>query len=168
MIYLKFLKSLLFHKWFVFLAGLKIGVSPWKLIIHDWHKFHPLEFPKYAKNFYGDYTSSPNDREQVSLEYAYAWLHHENLAPHHWGHWIPRTGKFAGKPFEMPEKYVREMVADWMGASKTYTGSWDMYEYLESSLPTFRLHSGTRLKLALILNDCGYDEDLVYDWLYRK
>lgn len=33
-------------------------------------------------------------------------------------------------PLPMPEKYVREMVADWMGASKAYDGKWPKEKWL--------------------------------------
>jgi hypothetical protein len=55
-----------------------------------------------------------------------AWLHHQNLNPHHWEHWISRSGhgnegmNVRETSIPMPMKYVREMVADWMGSSRTY------------------------------------------------
>ena len=87
--YWSYLKSLLRHKWFVLLAGLKVGGVPlWRLIVHDMSKFSRFEFRQYAVNFHGQ--ESPVDADQVSLDFAYAWLHHENSNPHHWGYWIPR------------------------------------------------------------------------------
>jgi len=41
------------HKWFVFLAGLKIGVSKWQLIKHDLSKFSISELPHYQRQFFG-------------------------------------------------------------------------------------------------------------------
>ena len=110
--YLKTLWTLLQHKWYVFRAGLVLKVPLWQLIIHDLSKFSLYEFGKYARNFQGDYTGSPNDRELVSLEFQKAWVHHENRNAHHWGHWIPRAGTMAGIPVPLPERYVREMIAD--------------------------------------------------------
>lgn len=66
MIYWEQLKSLLLHKWYVLLAGRIIGVSLWRLIIHDWSKFSPTEFFRYARYKYRD-----GGRE----EWAIGWLH---------------------------------------------------------------------------------------------
>ena len=154
-IYWRYLKSIITHKYYVLLAGLRLKISIWQLLLHDWQKFTPLEFGRYARNFFGG--GDP--------EFPFAWLHHENTAPHHWGYWIPRSGKHADQPLPMPMRYVREMVADWMGASKTYTGSWDMAEWLEKSVPNFRLHEEARGKLKRVLGEAGYDVRDVDIWL---
>jgi len=49
----RYLKYLIRHKWFVFRAGLKLKVSIWRLLIHDWTKFLPSEFFPYLRKFYG-------------------------------------------------------------------------------------------------------------------
>ena len=175
MMYVKFLKSLLWHKWYVFLAGRKIGVPIWRLIIHDWQKFAPLEFKAYAQNFFADdeFRQRENNLafEKYSVaeaapyghyikeRFAYAWLHHENTAPHHWGYWIRRSGEHAGYPLPMPRKYIYEMVADWMGASKAYTGSWDMTEWLDRNLPNYRdkMHIRTRHYVGEVLARQDYN-----------
>lgn len=166
-IYLQFLWSLLQHKWYFFQAGRLTGVSLWTRIIHDWSKFTPTEFFRYARNFHGDYSQSPNDREKVSLEFTYAWLHHENSNPHHWGHWIPRTGKMANEPLAMPEKYVREMIADCLGASKAYTGSWNIAVWLNENGPSWQLHCETERLIATILIELGYfiTDNCLWSWM---
>lgn len=159
MLYLSFFWSLIRHKWFVFLAGVRLGGIPlWRLLIHDWSKFGPWEFGRYAKNFFGDYSKSAVDRDQISEDFGVAWLHHENLNPHHVGYWIPRTGQFAGKPLPMPETFVRELVADMLGASRAYTGSWDMAEWLEGNLSrlTSKMHPETELYFLRLLAELGY------------
>ena len=155
--YWSYLKSLLRHKWFVLLAGLKVGGVPlWRLIVHDMSKFSRFEFRQYAVKFHGQ--ESPVDADQVSLDFAYAWLHHENSNPHHWGYWIPRSGKYAGKPLPMPHTYVREMVADWMGAGRTYQGHWDMTKWLNENL--YRMnehwHETTKVRVGFLLDQQGY------------
>lgn len=161
MIYLRYLRSLLLHKWFVFLGGLMVGGIPiWRLIVHDWTKFTPAEFGRYARNFHGDYSKSPNDRDQVKLEFAYAWLNHENRNPHHWGYWIPRSGKHEGRPLPMPQTYVREMVADWLGAGRAYTGKWDMTAWLnkDGSRAMEKMHIETQTAVKRVLLEQGYVE----------
>jgi hypothetical protein len=164
MIYLKFLWSLLRHKWFVILAGQYTKVPLWRLLIHDLSKFSPSEFAVYARNFFGDYSQSPNDREKVSLDFTYAWLHHENNNPHHWGYWIPRSGKSANEPLPMPEVYVREMIADCMGASKAYTGSWDIAVWLNENGRKWSLHDETVRLIAVVMCELNYFITDNCDW----
>jgi len=109
------------HKWFVFVAGLHLGVPLGRLLVHDISKFTGAELPHYGRQFFGD-KSDP-------IGFAGAWLHHQNHNPHHWEYWVPRSGHGTGpdypaNPLPMPETYVREMVADWMGASRAYDGAW--------------------------------------------
>ncbi len=37
--HINYFKYVVRHKWFVFLAGIKLGVPIMSLIIHDWDKF---------------------------------------------------------------------------------------------------------------------------------
>lgn len=108
------------HKVFVFRAGLKTRAPLWRLVIHDWSKFTPSEAPHYGRQFFG----SKDDPDG----FARAWLHHQNANPHHWEYWISRTGHDRASHINgalyMPRWAVREMVADWMGASRAYEGSW--------------------------------------------
>jgi hypothetical protein len=142
--------------------------------VHDWQKFTWWEFKAYAQNFHASDEFKNNETLDAFARYkvaeaapfghftkerfAYAWLHHENTAPHHWGYWIPRSGKYTGHALVMPETYVREMVADWVGASRAYTGSWDMTEWLAAQGPGIgeRIHSDTIDKVQSILAELGY------------
>jgi hypothetical protein len=40
---------LLLHKWYVFLAGRRLKVPFWRLVVHDLSKFSPAEFRHYAR-----------------------------------------------------------------------------------------------------------------------
>lgn len=171
--YLKYFKSLMTHKWYVFLAGLRVGVPIWRLIVHDWQKFTPWEFKAYAYNFFASDEYKNNETLDAFAKYgvpelapfghfvderfALAWLHHENTAPHHWGFWIARSGKYR-KPLPMPETYVREMVADWMGASRAYTGSWNMSVWLEKNRENLKanMHTETIERVSDVLCAIGY------------
>ena len=139
--YLRYLKSLLRHKYFVAVAGIKVGRIPYhRLIFHDWTKFLPSEFIPYAKNFYGTKT------EQTAIDFDYGWLAHQNRNPHHWQYWIlvydddPKKDK----PLRMPETYVREMVADWAGAGRAYNGKWDVVEWYNKHKDNIIIHPDTR------------------------
>lgn len=152
------------HKWFVLVVGLRLGGIPlWRLLAHDWQKFSRWEFMAYARKTAGGYH---NDKDEAIEEaFTAAWLHHENTAPHHRGYWIPRSGKMKGRPLPMPETYVREMVADWLGAGRAYTGSWDMTEWLNEKAPTHQadgIHLDTELLLDKVLAEAGYAFDGFY------
>lgn len=109
------------HKYYVLLAGLKLGVPFYLLVLHDWSKLTPREYPHYQRQFFG--TADDPSR------FSYAWNNHQKSNRHHWEYWIPITGHSKGgykdlQPLPMPRKYVLEMVADWMGASRAYEGNW--------------------------------------------
>jgi hypothetical protein len=131
-IYVEYFFRVWKHKYYVMRAGLKIGVSVWQLIVHDWHKFTPAEFVPYARYFCGGKNEDDKDA------FMYAWLNHARKGKHHWEYWILNSGydfsRAQGGLIPMPEKYIIEMVADWMGASMAYTGSWNMQLWLMDNL----------------------------------
>ena len=150
----KYLILLMKHKLYVFIACLRVGVPPWRAIIHDASKFSSAEFMQYARWSFGGRKNSD--------EFAAAWLHHQNHNPHHWEYWISRSNHKFGPSLDknhclvMPETYTREMVADWMGASKAYTGSWDMTEWLLKNLADIKLHPESRKLVNMVLGEQGY------------
>lgn len=168
MSYLKYLKSLLSHKWYVFVAGLWTGVPIWRLLIHDWSKFTPSEFIPYARYFFGDYpkindvphalrfTVVTKFREDIENDFDYAWLHHQKFNPHHWQYWVLKQDTDPTKILPMPEAYIREMVADWMGASKTYTKSWDISAWLFQNGQKMALHPESKQLVDKVLSELGY------------
>jgi hypothetical protein len=156
-VYRKHLVSLLRHKWFVFIAGLKLRVPLWRLIIHDWSKFALSEFPQYARAFQGDYSQSSADKNRVDGDFQRAWLHHIHHNPHHWQYWIYKSSGSGDVLFDIPETYVREMIADWMGASRAYTGSFDMREWLDKNWTRVHLSSATEnLAKRILMSELGY------------
>lgn len=133
-------------------AGKRIGVGRQQLLEHDASKFWVDEFEPYANYFYlpdgqPRYRDSISDR--IQSDFDYAWLHHIHYNPHHWQHWILRNDDTSLHVLEMPYTYIHEMVADWMGASMAYTGSWDMTDWLQGNLKKIILHKNT----AEILRD---------------
>lgn len=131
----KLLWVVLQHKYFVFKAGLKFNISLWRLIKHDLSKFSLTEFPAYARSFYGK-----RDRPD---QFSKAWKHHQDKNDHHWEHWIKDD-----EPQEMPVQAAREMVADWIGAARAYTGNWPYlrtaWEWYRIKYPNIKLHPKTR------------------------
>lgn len=152
MIYWRNFLKVLQHKWFVIVAGVRVGGIPlWRLLIHDMSKFSRAEFGPYARKFLIE-ESTP----EIEMAFAQAWLHHENKNPHHWGYWIARSGKFTGQALPMPRAYAREMVADWWAAGRAYSKSWDMHNWLVKSVPGFNLHPETLRSVYQALSDIGY------------
>jgi len=184
MIYLRFLWSLLRHKWFVFVECCRLGI-PWLGIIHDLSKFLSSEFIPYARNFYGDYPD-------VKQAFDVAWLHHQKANKHHWQYWLlqydngeewavtgfdfyPSEITYQGRRigileddvakslytreaeiFEvvrllnlkpvalpMPDRYRREMLADWRGAGRAY-GNPDTKAWYLKNKGRIILHPETR------------------------
>lgn len=138
--YLHYLFQVLSHKWFVLVGGLKVGKIPiHRLIIHDWSKFTPLEFDVYRRRY-------TKNHSYTESEWKYAWLHHIHQNPHHWEHWLLREN-----PLQMPETYVREMVADWLAAGRSYQGSFNIQPWIDANACKMILHPETIKILSEIL-----------------
>lgn len=148
--YLKLIWVVLKHKWFVLIAGRRLKVPLWRLLIHDLSKFSPAEFGPYARHFYG---GGGDDRG-----FAEAWWHHYFHNSHHWEHYVSRDPNERGIPaagtLPMPEVCVREMVADWLAAGKAYNGAWPdpaNFTWYEANRARMRLHAYTEARIDTIL-----------------
>jgi hypothetical protein len=51
----------------------------------------------------------------------------------------------------MPEHFVREMVADWMGAGRAITGRWEVGQWYAKNHATIQLHAETRALVHQLL-----------------
>ena len=79
-------------------------------LLHDMSKFSKEEFFVYAEHFFGD-------REKVRDKISDAFKHHYRHNKHHWQYWNELG-------VDMPETYIKEMIADWMedgGAKLKFT-----------------------------------------------
>jgi len=159
----RYLSYLIRHKWFVFVAGLRVGRIPlWRLVIHDWSKFMPSEWFPYVDYFYGDYPPwdlaklwpgyGGRTKESVALSFDRAWLHHQHHNPHHWQHWILRNDDGSTKPLAIPVHFAREMVADWMGAGRAITGKWDAANWYLKNRDKIVMHEDTRYLVEELLD----------------
>lgn len=141
--------TVMIHKWYVLVYGRRLRVPIWRLLTHDLSKLGWRELPAYARQHNGD----GND----AVGYAAALNHHENVNAHHWAHWIPRSGRRLGQPLPMPACYVREMVADWLAATRTYDGakptSVEDWTWLQRSFKSLPLHPQTRADVLDILRE---------------
>lgn len=116
-----YLSYVLRHKYFVWIAGARLGVPVWRLLVHDWTKFLPGEWSPYAETFYEDDGSS---RYLETPAFAVAWNHHQKRNSHHWQYWLLTWDIGETEPLEMPQADLLEMLADWAGAGRAATGQW--------------------------------------------
>lgn len=115
------------HKIAVYQAGVELMEKPWfdeygidkeqfleNLWEHDMSKFCTNEAFGYA----GYDFKNPHPKSKLAFEAA--WHHHKMHNPHHPEYWLnpDKAGNLV--PIKMPNIYVMEMIADWIGAGKTY------------------------------------------------
>lgn len=143
-----YLKYLLRHKWFVAVAGRKLGLGWWRVIIHDWHKFLPDEWFPYAETFYA---KDGTKRYEESPAFARAWNLHQKRGRHHWQHWLITWDRGSTEPLRIEQPYLTEMVSDWLGAGRAITGKWGAFAWYQKNKETIKLHPGTRHHVEVIL-----------------
>jgi len=140
--HLKYLKYLLRHKWYVFVAGCRTKAPLWRLIIHDWSKFLLSEWNPYVDYFYRDNTG---EGSAAIMKYGLAemapygfftedrfniaWNLHQKRNRHHWQFWVLTQDCGGRFPLPIPDSYIREMVADWAGAGRAITGKWEVCKW---------------------------------------
>ena len=149
-------ESLLKHIAYVKEAGVALGVPLEQLAQHDISKWTQEEFASYAINFYGSDEDKLNNKDAFDL----AWLHHIHYNKHHPQHWILQQASGEVKVLLMPRNYVLEMIADWIGASRAYTGSTDMTSWLLTEYYKKVLHPQSRIWADEILIELGYGKIL--------
>jgi len=149
-IYVRYFWAVLRHKWFVFVECCKLGI-PWLGVIHDLSKFLPSEFVPYARYFYGGDRSTAEatewSRAFAKEAFDMAWLHHQHRNKHHWQRWLMTldSARSDGKmlAFPMPDRYRKEMLADWRGAGRAH-GNPNTKEWYEQHREQIRLDPVTR------------------------
>lgn len=164
----KYLKHLFRHKYFVFVAGLKVGAPVWRLIIHDWTKFLPSEYFPYVNFFYGHKISEDDEQRMIRLmgycpkhktekyieeQFDRAWLLHQNRNKHHWQYWVLTEDSGKSIPLSIPSKYAKEMVADWAGAGRTITGKWDIKEWYQENRHKMNIHAETKTEIEELISE---------------
>lgn len=162
--YIKYLKYVLKHKWYVFVECYKIGEF-WRGITHDLSKFLPDEFIPYARYFNGNYPSMKEKfkmnqlniaytgkyKEEIKKDFDKAWLKHIHRNKHHWQYWLLQEddGKF--KKLEIPFKYLIEMFCDWRGAGKAIHGYDETKEWYKENKSKIIMSEMSRKKIEYLL-----------------
>lgn len=112
------LKTVCTHKWWVFYYASRVGI-PGRGFIHDFSKFHPVEFFESVKYYTG--TRSPIDACKEVNGVSKAWLHHKGKNSHHYEYHQDDFDN-GGKPLCMPYKDTIEMLCDFLAAGRAYSG----------------------------------------------
>jgi len=138
--YRRYLGYVLRHKWFVAVEGVKLRVSIWHLIWHDWTKFLPLEMVSYACTFRAE---DGTGQYKPHADFNRAWNQHEKMHKHHWQYWVLIMDTGDVVPLEMPDRHRREMLADWRGAGMAL-GKPDTKAWYLANRERIKLHEETR------------------------
>jgi hypothetical protein len=163
-----YLLYVLRHKWWVFVGCLKLRVPIHQALLHDWSKFLPCEWGPYVRLFYEpdgtprrlrDASGAYNPAEQPE-EFQRAWLHHQRLR-HHWQAWVTlgdvrpvdsRGGTApTAVPLRMPERFIREMIADWYGAGMAQARVGDPRPWYAANRDKMLLHPESRARVERLL-----------------
>ena len=133
------------HRHLVIKVCSKIGIF-WQGLRHDLSKYSPTEFWEGAKYFEG--FRSPTELARRTNGYSKAWLHHKGRNKHHFEYWTdinPKTRMY--EPVKMPIRYLKEMFADRIAASKTYLkgeyNNGSPLKYFLDHYPRDRMHVKT-------------------------
>ena len=143
------------HKFYVYQEARKLGVSLWQALIHDYHKFYRDEWIPYTNFFYGEWPTNDDammvyplyegpTKESVQADFDVAWLKHQHRAPHHWQHWVLPEDNGGTKVLEIPDKYRREMLADWRGMGRAFGEHPPAVGWYEKNKDKMQLHPDTR------------------------
>jgi hypothetical protein len=150
--------KLLRHKYYVFIGCMKLGVPIYLALIHDIDKYLPNIWFPYVDNFYNKDGTSKSIRDKTGAydpnsqtnKFMEAWIHHQKNK-HHWQAWCSIGDSGTISPIDMPEVYIREMVADWYGAGKAYGNNDSPIEWYEKNKNKMLLTNRTRNILEIIL-----------------
>lgn len=158
--YINYIIYVLKHKYYVFLACRHMRVPLLRSILHDWSKFTIAEFSPYAINFFnkdGTRMSVRNqdgsyDPNSQSISFKYAWLNHQKNK-HHWQAWVSIGDGGNLSLLNIPETYLREMIADWSGAGMAISGISNPTAWYYKNRDKILLNNDSRLLLETLLNN---------------
>lgn len=154
-----FKKTVIPHKIAVYQAGIELlgneKLKPYfseqmkedfmrNLWLHDMSKFSANESLGYA--MYNRETG--HGKENFEL----AWHHHKVSNPHHPEYWHNPNRSGELEPLPMLDIYVLEMIADWIGAGRTYGGT--LEEWLPKNISTFKFANTSKVA-EIIRNATG-------------
>lgn len=143
------------HKLLVMKYCFRLGLYRQGLM-HDMSKYAPTEFLVGCRYYQGD--RSPNNAEREATGVSRSWLHHKGRNRHHFEHWVDYSldKEHVIMGVQMPRRYVAEMVADRISASRIYLGeNYDKTQplayFLKSKEALWFIHPQTKKELEGIL-----------------
>ena len=89
--------------------------------------------------------------EEAKSAFEFAWGLHQKRNKHHWQFWLSKSAGGEATPAPMPERYVREMVADWVGAGRAITGRVEVVEWYARNRDGIRLDARTREQVERLI-----------------
>jgi hypothetical protein len=133
-------------------------------LLHDISKLLPCEFFPYLNWFYNKNNYHKRSdlfgdirnvitycQEDLKEDFDKAWLHHIHCNPHHWQYWILQYDNGRAECLEMPRNYIKEMIADWIGAGIAITGKNDVLGWYDKNKDNMKLHPETRFLVEYYL-----------------
>ena len=162
-------KTITRHKLLVMKYCFKMGLY-WQGLVHDLSKYSWTEFSVGCRYYQGN--RSPNNAEREATGLSTSWIHHYGRNKHHFEHWVDYSldGEHVIMGARMPRKYVAEMLADRISASRNYMGEkYDRHQplayYLKSKEKLWFIHPETKRELEALLrmlSDHGEERTLRY------
>lgn len=163
--YIKYLRYLVKHKWFVMRECFKHGIVL-QGILHDISKLTPEEFFPYANFFYGTQRVETKDQngyykpvDTGDSKFDFAWLLHCKRNKHHWQWWVVPNENGGSKTLPIPEPYLTEMLCDWIGAGKaqghfspTEDPYWNVRNWYNANKERIQLADQTRKEIEKRIN----------------
>lgn len=169
--YIRYIRYILTHKYYCALALISLG-HYWQALTHDISKFSPAEFFAYADWFSDEsflaikfncerLKGQVDNPEYKRRKHAYdaAVLHHYHNNPHHWQYWcyvnrwcfsdVDTTASVIA--IEMPDKYVIEMVCDWLAAGKALNSQQSALDWFNHNESSMLFHTATKAKVRQLL-----------------
>ena len=117
-------------------------------IVHDLSKSLPDEYIPYAYKFKWPVEKTDKEKELIERNFRVARDKHFSRNLHHWKYWV--IDEYQNLAFEMPGKYIKEMICDWESVGEVKGDS--AKEFYERDKNKMVLHPNTRKVLEEILS----------------
>lgn len=162
-----YFKYLIRHKYYVMKACHMLGLGTWVGLKHDMSKFLPSEWIPYKECFYDE---TGKKRYLETEEFINAWFLHQKRNKHHWQYWLLTLDKGNVQAVKMPERYMVEMVADWIGAGIAITGEMEVWEWYKANRNNMTLHPETRNDVEMLLRwtKIIHNKEEIKDRIYER
>ena len=140
-----------------FLNDAEIDLLLTQAVLHDLSKFTIAE-DGYINKFIASPDTEILDPIKVKRDFKYAWMHHIKVNAHHPEYWIMFDDtQQVNKVMNMPDRFIAEMLADWIGAGQSYETDWK--EYLTDHYSKKIISTETDAKLRVLIKNI-YEFDL--------